>query len=72
MTSTLNNDTCIDEELEHTFCKKYSRIKMNENVWKRIDFENYKRLTKEERIEQFKEQSFSKKRISKHEKTKCF
>lgn len=34
------------EEIEQLFCKKYSRIKMGEDIWKRIDFENYKRHTK--------------------------
>ena len=34
-----------DDELEHIFCKKYARIKVDKSVdvWKRIDFENYKR-----------------------------
>lgn len=54
-----------EEEINHLFCKKYSRIKMSDNIWKRIDFELYKKLTKEERLEIIKSTVSPKKKTTK-------
>jgi hypothetical protein len=40
---------------------------MEESVWKRIDFENYKRLTKQERLEFLKSKVSPKRKLSKKE-----
>ena len=40
---------------------------MEKDVWKRIEFETYKRQTKEDRMNQIKEKMKSTKRISRKE-----
>ena len=45
----------LDSKVEHEFCKKYSRINTEEDVFKRQQFESYKRHTKDDRLEAFVE-----------------
>ncbi|CDW74052.1 UNKNOWN [Stylonychia lemnae] len=63
-----------EDEIESQFCKKYSRIKVNEeDVFKRQQFESYKRLTKEIRVEKFKTSiSPCKETLSPRQKKECF
>jgi len=35
------------DELEIEFSRRYSRMRMESNVWQRINFDTYKRQTKE-------------------------
>ncbi len=71
---TLDDFKNIDneEEIIDKFCKKYSRIKMEtaSNVWKRIDFEVYKRQTKKQRIDSLKDTLKEKQKTP--VKNKCF
>ena len=68
MHSTLKEDLLksakSEEDVERLFCKKYSRIKMDKDVWSRIDFENYKRMTKNERVEKLKTQITPRNKLS--------
>lgn len=59
-----------EKDIDHYFCKKYSRIKMDDTIWKRIDFDKYKRSTKDERIKSIKEQISPKRKLSKKKQKK--
>jgi hypothetical protein len=45
---------------------------MDNDVWKRIEFETFKRQTKNERIKKAKDKIKPKKTFSKKEQKKCF
>lgn len=47
-------------------------MKVEQNVWKRIEFENYKRETKQERMNSLREKVLGHKKITKKAKNKCF
>ena len=69
----LSAKKALDSQVEHEFCKKYVRIQAEEDVFKRQQFESYKRHTKENRLEAFVESvSPQKKKLTKVQKKKCF
>lgn len=65
-----------EEHIEKHFCRKYSRIQMGDaaatDVFQRQQFEAYKRHTKENRLEIFRQQMSPVQKMSKKESEKCF
>ena len=64
----------IEDEIEQVFCKKYARFQLeaDSDVFKRQQFESYKRLTKDHRINNIKHKLQKTHKISKKQKQKCF
>eukprot|EP00347_Sterkiella_histriomuscorum_P017134 403350536 len=66
------SDHSQEDHIEQIFCKKYSRVKANKDVFERQHFETYKRQTKDNRINVLRESLSPKKTISPKQKEKCF
>eukprot|EP00347_Sterkiella_histriomuscorum_P014293 403361428 len=66
------SDHSQEDHIEQIFCKKYSRVKANKDVFERQHFETYQRQTKDNRINVLRESLSPKKTISPKQKEKCF